>query len=59
MEEKKEYDVFCPLGYGYIRFVGSGSCPVSGRGQCAGCDVNPYDPEAKEHRVTRGRGERE
>jgi hypothetical protein len=50
---ERDYDVSCPLGYGNLRFVGTGRCPVSGKESCASCDVKPYDSEAKDPHVRR------
>jgi hypothetical protein len=40
------YDVNCPIGYGLITFIGGGTgrwCPVSGKANCAECDVRPFN----------------
>ena len=51
-DEKREYDILCPLGWGNLRFVGTnGHCPVSGYNSCNGCDVNPKAPDFEKNRV--------
>jgi len=47
------YDVDCPIGYGLITFIGGGTgryCPVSGKVNCAECDVCPFSKSKTDNR---------
>lgn len=41
-KERRDYDVFCPKGYDYVKFVMTGTvayCPLSHAQGCLECEI--------------------